>query len=123
MLATRVRERPCSSLARRSSLGRLTRSSPSACSTVMGSATTCESSPLGPLTRTVCPEIVTSTPAGTGIDLRPIRDISTASPLPHEGEDFPAHASLAGLPVGQQSLGRRDDRDTEATEHPGGPTG
>src|SRR4051795_3409017 len=118
MLATRVRERPCSSLARRSSLGRLTCSSPSACSTVMGSATTCESSPLGPLTLTVWPEIVTSTPAGTGIDLRPIRDMSK-SPLPNEGEDFPANAPLAGLPVGQQPLGRRNDRDAQAAEHPG----
>src|SRR4051794_10298026 len=119
MLATRVRERPCSSLARRSSLGRLTDSSPlSALSTVIGSATVCESSPLGPLTLTVWPVMVTSTPAGPGIDLRPIRDMSE-SPLPDEGEDFPANAPLAGLPVGQQPLGRRNDRDTQAAEHPG----
>src|SRR5689334_9252144 len=118
MLATRVRERPCSSLARRSSLGRLTASSPfSAFSTVIGSATVCDSSPLGPLTLTVWPVMVTSTPAGTGIDLRPIRDMSK-SPLPNEGEDFPANAPLAGLPVGQQPLGRRNDRDAQAAEHP-----
>src|SRR5918998_1946356 len=118
MLATRVRERPCSSLARRSSLGRLTCSSPSACSTVIGSETVCESSPLGPLTLTVWPVMVMSTPAGTGIDLRPIRDMFLSLQLPDEGEDFPANAPLAGLPVGQQSLGRRNDRDAQATEHP-----
>src|ERR1700712_6085400 len=122
MLATRVRERPWSSLARRSSLGRLTCSSPSLRSTVIGSATVCESSPLGPLTLTVCPVMVTSTPEGTGIDLRPIRDMSR-SPLPDEGEDFPANAPLASLPVGQQPLGRRNDRDAEAAEHPWEPVG
>ena len=58
-----------------------------------------------------------STPAGTGIGLRPIRDM-VSLPLPDVGEDFPAHPSLAGLPVGEQPLGRRDDRDAEATEHP-----
>src|SRR5918997_5595663 len=118
MLATRVRERPCSSLALRSSLGRLTTSSPPSCETVMGSETVCESSPLGPLTLTVWPVMVMSTPAGTGIDLRPIRDMFLSLQLPDEGEDFPAHAPLAGLPVGQQPLGRRNDRDAQAAEHP-----
>src|SRR5215475_11612239 len=76
MLATRVRDSPCSSLARRSSLGRSTASVPSSeRSAVIGSASVWLSSPLGPLTRTVRPSMVTSTPLGTGIGLRPIRDI------------------------------------------------
>src|SRR6185312_13675564 len=119
MLATRVRLRPCSSLALRSSFGRLTFSCPSSArSIVIGSAMVCWSSPFGPLTLTVCPSIVMSTPDGTGIDLRPIRDISTSLPLPDEGEDFPANTPLAGLPVGQQPLGRRNDRHAQPTEHP-----
>src|SRR3954452_1697540 len=32
------------------------------------------------------------------------------------GEDFPTHALLVGLAVGQQAARRRDDRDAEATE-------
>src|SRR5438552_4328499 len=119
MLATRVRESPCSSLARRSSLGRTTATVPSSArSARMGSASVCDSSPLGPFTRTVWPSMVRSTPAGTGIGLRPMRDIVSSLPLPDVGEDFPAHPSLAGLPVGQQPLRRRDDRDAQATEYP-----
>src|SRR5262245_15647120 len=119
MLATSVRDSPCSSLAVRSSFGRTTLISPlSPRSAVIGSASRCDSSPLGPLTFTVWPSMVTSTPAGTGIALRPIRDIVPGLPLPHVGEDFPAYAPLAGLPVGEQSLGRRDDRYAQAAEHP-----
>src|SRR5262249_61714744 len=90
----------------------------SARSGVIGAGSRCDSSPLGPLTLTVWPSMVISTPAGTGIALRPIRDITTGLPLPHEGEDFPANAPLAGLPVGEQSLGRRNDRHAQATQHP-----
>ena len=72
-------------------------------STVIGSATVWLSSPLGPLTWTFWPSILISTPGGTGIGLRPIRDIDNGL-LPHVGEDFPAHSSLAGLPIGQQAL-------------------
>src|SRR5690606_22732711 len=115
--ATRVRESPCSSLARRWSLARATLRLPSWFrSTVISSGTVWESSPFGPFTRTVRPSRFTSTPAGTGIALRPIRDICCAL-LPDEGEDFPAHPSLAGLPVGQQPLGRGDDGDAQPTQH------
>src|SRR5882724_7061016 len=117
MLATSVRERPCSSFALRSSFGRTTLSSPSACSIVIGSASVWDSSPLGPLTVTVWPLMATVTPVGTAIAFRPIRDIVTGLRLPHEGEDFPANASLAGLPVGEQPLGRRDDRYAQAAEN------
>src|SRR5215469_14804092 len=119
MLATRVRDSPCSSLARRSSLGRFTLSVPSSArSAVIGSARVCASSPLGPFTRISCPVMVMSTPAGTGIGLRPMRDM-VSLPLPDPGEDFPAHVSLTGLPVGQQPLGRRDDGDAQAAQHAG----
>src|SRR5258705_3904627 len=118
MLATSVRLRPCSSLARRSSLGRTTTSVPSSSrSTVIGSATVWLSSPLGPLTCPVWPSILMSTPLGTGIGLRPIRDM-VAVPLPDPGEDFPAYIPLAGLTVGQQPMGRGDDGDAQAAEHP-----
>src|SRR5205809_7275497 len=105
MLATRVRDSPCSSLARRSSLGRTTDRLPSsAFSARIGSARVCDSSPLGPFTFTVWPSMVTWTPAGTVIGLRPMRDMVSSLPLPDVGEDFPAYPSLAGLPVGQQPL-------------------
>src|SRR5207342_1965547 len=35
---------------------------------------------------------------------------------PDVGEDFPTHALLVGLAVGQQALAGRDDRHAEATE-------
>src|SRR5215211_819911 len=120
MLATRVRDSPCSSLARRSSLGRTTCSEPSSArSARMGSASVWLSSPLGPFTVTVRPSMVTSTPVGTGIGLRPMRDMLVRLLSPDVGEDFPAHAPLAGLPVGEQPLLRRDDGDAETAEHPG----
>src|SRR4029079_7737071 len=39
------------------------------------------------------------------------------SSLPDVGEDFPTHALLVGLAVGQQALAGRDDRDTQSAEH------
>src|SRR5215218_5324007 len=38
---------------------------------------------------------------------------------PHVGDDFAAHAVVVSLLVGQQTLGRRDDRDTKTAEHLG----
>src|SRR5205823_2548702 len=65
-----------------------------------------------------------STPEGTGTGSLPIRDIFSTPPLPglsspDVGEDFPTHALLVGLPVGEQPLAGRDDRDTKAAEHLG----
>src|SRR5919107_2778190 len=117
MLAISVRDRPCSARLWRSSSGRVTWSAPSSeRSTAIGAATVCESEPLGPLTLTVWPSIATSTPLGTGIGSRPIRDIVRSLLLPDVGEDFPAHALLGRLLVGQQHGGRGDDRHTEATQ-------
>src|SRR5664279_2181108 len=117
MLLTRVRVSPCRARESRSSSGRVTTSSPSSLATEIGSTTVWVRAPLGPLTVTSGPSIVTSTPAGTGIGSLPIRDMS--SPLPDVGEDFPAHLLLGGLPVGQQTGRGRDDRDTQPAEHLG----
>src|SRR5215212_1114022 len=71
--------------------------------------------------------MATSTPLGTGMGSLPMRDMLLLLSLdlldpsgsPDEGEDFPAHALLVGLPVGEQARGRRQDRDAQAAQHPG----
>src|SRR3954452_4789012 len=123
MLAISVRVRPCSDLLTRSSSGRATSSAPSSArATVIGAATVWLRVPLGPLTVTRRSSRATSTPDGSVMGSLPIRDMPV-SPLgpssPDVGEDFPTYALLVGLAVGQQALARRDDRDTEATQHPG----
>src|SRR6478735_4402851 len=119
MLLIRVRVRPCRARLSRWSSGRLTSSEPSPFSTVMGVATAWDRVPLGPLTVTMFAWTCTSTPDGTGTGSLPMRDIAStsASWSPDVGEDFPTHTLLVGLPVGEQALAGRDDRDTEATEH------
>src|SRR5258708_30019923 len=120
MLAISVRDSPCRARTGPSSLGRVTGSSVSSLTTRIGSATVSFSSPLGPLTLTAWPSIAMSTPLGMGMGRRPMRDMLLSPfPLPDEGEDFPAHAVLLGLPVGHQPGRRRDDRDAEPAEHPG----
>src|SRR6478609_11620106 len=86
----------------------------------MGVGTVCSREPLGPFTVTSAPLMVTSTPAGTGTGILPIRDIGV-SPfrLPDVGEDFAAHALRGGLLVGEEAGGRGQDRHTQATEHLG----
>src|SRR3954451_17096261 len=121
MLLTRVRVRPCRDLLIRSSSGRLTSRTPaSPFSTTIGAATVWLRVPLGPLTVTTLPSMLTSTPAGTGTGSLPMRDIAVSPPglsSPDVGEDFPTHAVLVGLTVGEQPLAGRDDREAEAAEH------
>src|SRR3954447_1175973 len=105
MLAMSDRDRPCRARLVRSSSGRCTRSAASSWLTVIGGATVCDSVPLGPLTVTVWPSMATSTPLGTAIGSRPMRDILRSLLLPDEGEDFPAHASLVRLLVREQPGG------------------
>src|ERR1700733_15181849 len=107
MLATRVRDSPCSARTLPSSLGLVTVRTPSFWAISMGSASCNDSWPLGPLTVTWRPSIVTSTPFGTETGSRPIRDIAFSSP--DVGEDFPAHAAPDGLLVGHQATGGGDD--------------
>src|SRR3954465_13472705 len=121
MLAISVRVRPCSDLLTRSSSGRATSRAPSSArATVIGAATVWLRVPLGPLTVTRRSSRATSTPDGGVMGSLPIRDMPV-SPLgpssPDVGEDFPTHALLVRLAVGQQTLARRDDRDAESAEH------
>src|SRR3954451_653075 len=103
MLATSVRERPCSDLDTRSSSGRSIEIVPSSArEAVMGSATAWLSVPLGPLTVTSWPSMEISTPDGTGTGNLPMRLMSVPS-LPDVGEDFPAHSTLGGLTISQQA--------------------
>src|SRR3954469_1522409 len=108
MLLISVRLSPWRALLLRSSFGRCTSRVPSSdFATVIGSATVWLRVPLGPLTVTTLPSSWTSTPEGTGTGSLPIRDIALSSPgfrLPDVGEDFPTHALLVGLTVGQQPL-------------------
>ena len=76
MFATMVRESPCSSFARRSSLGRATTIAFSSFVTVNGSEIVTESEPFGPFTETALPFTFTSTPDGIATGIFPIRDIA-----------------------------------------------
>src|SRR3712207_2710713 len=106
MLATRLRVSPCRLRLSRSSSGRDTSSVPSSeRSIVIGAGTVCDRVPLGPFTVTAWPSRVISTPAGTGIGRRPMRDM--AGLLVDVGEDFSAYALLVGLAVGEQTGRRR----------------
>ena len=84
--------------------------------TSMGLATVSASSPFGPLTATSWPSIVMVDASGDvdgeSSNTRHVR-------LPHVGEDFPTHALLLGLAVGEQTGGGGQDGDAEATEDRG----
>src|SRR5699024_3206272 len=119
MLLTSVRVRPCSARLSCSSSGRRTMIAPSSSrSMVRGAGTSCESSPLGPVTVMVRSSMVTFVTApGTGTGRNPMRDISVLlSRSPDVGEDFPTHTLLGSLPVGQQTGGRGQDRHAQAAE-------
>src|SRR5712692_5498514 len=75
-LATSARARPCS--ARCSSVARVAISAPSFCSNVIPCGTATESFPFGPCTSTLPLCSATFTAEGTGIGLRPMRDISSS---------------------------------------------
>src|SRR3954471_9318599 len=105
MIATSERVRPCRARCSPRSVGRVTRSSPSCCATVMSRCTRSESSPRGPATRTTSGSMATVTEAGTGMGLRPMRLICS----PDVGHDLAAHARLAGLVAGHDpGRGRHD---------------
>src|SRR3974390_2065464 len=114
MLLTSVRVRPWSDLSSLVSAGRGTMIWSPSRSTSMRGGSCRVSVPFGPLTVMVRPSSVTSTPAGTAMGRRPIRDIA----LPDVGEDLAAELGLAGLRAGHDPLGRADDHDAQAAEHP-----
>src|SRR3954447_19433861 len=111
MLATSERMSPCRARCSPRSVGRLTRSSPSVCSTVMSRDLRSDSAPRGPVTWTTSGSTVTVTPSGTGMGLRPILDIVDLPDLRH---DLAADALLAGLVAGQYAARRGNDRGAHA---------
>src|SRR3954471_2541787 len=117
MLLTSVRVRPWSCLWVFCSVGRLTTRLSSSRLTVMSGCSSRLRVPLGPLTVSRRPSIVTSTVAGTAMGSRPIRDIWFG--LPDEREDFAAELGLAGLRAGHDPLARADDDDPESAEDAG----
>src|SRR5882757_3910107 len=116
MLLTRVRVSPWSCLWVFCSVGRVTTSVSASRLTVISGWSARLRVPLGPVTVTLRPSIVTSTPDGTAMGRRPIRDMS--SRLPDEREDFAAQLRLTRLLAGHDPLARADDDDAEAAEHP-----
>src|SRR6478735_9922596 len=114
MLLTSVRVSPGSCLWVFCSVGRVTTRLPSSRLRVMSGWRARLSVPLGPLTVTWRPSIVTSTPDGTGMGRRPIRDMSVH--LPDEREDFAAQLRLTRLLAGHDPLARADDDDAQAAE-------
>src|SRR5688500_2711229 len=115
MLFTRVRVRPWSCLWVFCSVGRVTTMVPSSWLTDISGCRARLRVPLGPLTVTWRPSIVTSTADGTGMGRRPIRDM--VDRLPDEREDFAAQLRLARLLAGHDALARADDDDAQAAEH------
>src|SRR5512137_2003147 len=114
MLFTSVRVRPWRDLDVFSSFGRVTRSRPSSRSIEMRSLSVRVSVPFGPFTVMVDPSSVTSTPAGTVIGRRPMRDMVR---LPDVRQDLAAQLRLARLLAGHDPAAGAHDDDAEAAEH------
>src|SRR6478672_9597529 len=114
MLLTSVRVSPWSCLWVFCSVGRVTTSVPFSRLIVMSGCRARLSVPFGPLTVTLRPSIVTSTPDGTVMGRRPMRDM--AYRLPDEREDFAAELRLTRLLAGHDPLARADDDDAQAAE-------
>src|SRR5581483_8651156 len=113
MFATSERVSPCSARCSPRSVGRVTRSSSSTCSTEMSRGMRSESSPLGPLTVTRSGSIETVTPEGTGMGCFPIRDMTLTS-LPDARHDLATDTLLAGFVAGHDAFRGRDDRGAHA---------
>src|SRR3954463_6901350 len=79
----------------------------------MSRETRSDSSPLGPLTRTRSGSIVSSTPEGTVIGCRPIRDM----PLPDLRYELAAVTAAARVVAGHQAVRRRHDRRAHSAEN------
>src|SRR3954471_5489343 len=110
MLAISERVRPWSARCSPRSVGRVTISSESCCSTAMSRGLRSSRLPRGPLTRTTSGSIVTVTPVGTGMGCLPIRDISS----PDVRDHFAADALAPRLVTGHHALGRGKDRRAHA---------
>src|SRR4051794_38403597 len=113
MFLTSVRVSPWSDLSIFVSVGRTMVMVPSSCSSAMRGGSWRVSDPLGPFTVSTRPSSVTSTPSGTVMGSRPMRDIG----LPDVREDLAAELGLAGLAAGHDPPRRADDDDAETAEH------
>src|SRR5215207_2506235 len=113
MFAISVRVRPWSARSSPRSVGRVTRISPSPCSTFIRPGTTCESSPSGPFTCTRPGEIATLTEVGSSIGRFPIRLMA----LPDEANDLAADALALGGAARDEPLRGGHDGGLHAAEH------
>src|SRR3954470_3508480 len=113
MLAISERVSPCRARCSPRSVGRLTSSSPSDCSTGMSRLMRSSSWPPGPETRTTSGSTVTVTVSGTAMGLRPMRDMG----LPDLRDDLAADAGPPGLVGGHDAARRRDDGRAHAALH------
>src|SRR3954453_3298025 len=111
MLNTSERVSPCRARCSPRSVGRVTRSSLSLCSTVMSRLLRSDSAPRGPVTWTTSGSMVTVTPSGTGMGFFPMRLIDRSPDL---RDDLAAHAGAARLVAGHDAARRRDDRGAHA---------
>src|SRR5690606_10221872 len=90
----------------------LTCREPFSWATVTSGLSRCTSEPWGPLTDTSPWPSLISTPFGTAIGMRPIRDISNS--LGHVADDLAAHAGGARMAIGHHATRGGDDRHPEA---------
>src|SRR3954453_9316085 len=112
MLAISERVRPWSARCSPRSVGRVTISSESCCSTTMSRGLRSSRLPRGPLTRTTSGSIVTGTPVGTGMGCFPIRLMTAKSP--DVRDHFAADALAPRLVAGHHALRRGEDRGAHA---------
>src|SRR5271168_610435 len=103
---------------------------PSFCSRRICGGTSTLSLPFGPCTSTLPPVELIFTPAGTGIGLRPIRDIcpilyfptrsispARVSRLPNFTKNFAADVRFAGGAAGHEALRRSQNADAQAADN------
>src|SRR3954453_2489894 len=107
MLKTSERVSPCRARCSPRSVGRVTTSSASFCSTEMSRDLRSDSAPRGPVTWTTSGSMVTVTPSGTGLGVLPMRLTARPPALRH---DLAAHAGAPRLVAGHDAARRRDDR-------------
>src|SRR5947209_17544507 len=110
MLATSVRDRPCSWRERRESLGRSTFTRPFSTVTFISRSSFCATFPFGPSTWTRPGCALTFTFSGILMGSLPMRDIVAL--LPDRGEQLAAQVLLAGLAVDHHAVRGGEDRDS-----------
>src|SRR6266568_9263506 len=114
----RARAMPWKARCWRSSFARWHESCPSFRVNLMPGGTGVVSLPFGPCTSSAVSPTATFTPEGTGMTLRPTRDIVPSS-LPDVAEDLAAHSLARGRPSGHDSARGGEDVDAEAAVHAG----